>query len=372
MTRPLPRLLLPALLALLASCSRGGGEAGAMAGKPGKGPLAMPVETTPVATQQVEFTVNAVGSLEAFEVVQVTARVSGAVEAIHFLEGTRVQAGDPLVEIEPRRYRLLADEARAAWEKATAAVSEAESGLARRLGANETTAGLIPGEEVEAWQTRVLTARAEAAAREAALQLAEKSAADAVARAPFAGVVQTRDVQTGRYVQPGALLATLVRRDPLLLRFQVPEGDAARLAAGQTARFTVQGAGERRARLVHVAESADEDTRMVAVTAQVESPDADLRPGAFAQVVVPVARSRAAVVVPQTAVRPSERGFLAYVVAGGKARERVLELGMRTPEGLVEVRAGLAPAESLVVRGAEALREGVAVRPGGAEGKARP
>ena len=41
-------------------------------------------------------------------------------------------------------------------------------------------------------------------------------------RAPVAGIIQTRTVQTGQYVQPGTVLATLVRREPLLLRFSVP------------------------------------------------------------------------------------------------------------------------------------------------------
>jgi multidrug efflux system membrane fusion protein len=79
-------------------------------------------------------------------------------------------------------------------------------------------------------------------------------------------------------------------------------------------------------------------------------------------VVVPVETSKGSPVVPQTAVRPSERGFLAFVVEGDKARERVLELGMRTEDGRVEVREGLKPGERLVVRGAEALRDGAAVR----------
>jgi multidrug efflux system membrane fusion protein len=301
--------------------------------------------------------------VEAFEVVQVTARVPGAVDRIDFREGDRAHKGDLLVEIEPARYRLAVEEARAALEKAKAALAEAQAGLARREGANQENAGLIPGEELDAWRTRVLTAQAEHVAREAALQLAERNASDATARAPFAGTIQTRDVQTGQYVQPGTLLATLVRRDPLLLRFQSPDGDAARLNPGMTARFRIRNiATDYLARIVHVAERADPASRMVAVTAEVIAADERLRPGAFAEVTVPVAAPRNAAVIPQTAVRPSERGFLAFVVQGGVARERVLDLGLRTPEGLVEVVSGIAVGDSLVVRGAEALRDAAPVK----------
>ena len=63
-------------------------------------------------------------------------------------------------------------------------------------------------------------------------------------RAPIAGVIQTRTVQAGQYLQPGAVLATLLQRDPLLLRFQVTEQDAPRIKPGMTA----NAAGSRRAR----------------------------------------------------------------------------------------------------------------------------
>jgi len=177
--------------------------------------------------------------------------------------------------------------------------------------------------------------------------------------APF-----TRTVQTGQYVQPGATLATLVRRDPLLLRFQVPEQEAAPLRPGLRASFEVRD-DERQftALLTHVAESADPASRMVAVTAQIDDPAREaLRPGTFAQISIPVGAAAQAPVIPQIAVRPSERGFLSYVVEGGVARERVLVLGMRTADGQVEVRSGVRPGDSLVVHGAEALYEGAPVR----------
>ncbi|HLN93195.1 MAG TPA: efflux RND transporter periplasmic adaptor subunit, partial [Thermoanaerobaculia bacterium] len=117
------------------------------------------------------------------------------------------------------------------------------------------------------------------------------------------------------------------------------------------------------ATLTHVAASAESTSRMVAITAQVDDPSrGELRPGSFAQVTVPVSSSAEAAVIPQTAVRPSERGFLAYVVDGGVARERELSLGLRTADGRVEVRSGVKPGEQLVVRGGEALRDGAKVK----------
>ena len=97
----------------------------------------------------------------------------------------------------------------------------------------------------------------------------------------------------------------------------------------------------------------------------------EIRPGAFAEVTIPVGQVSSPV-VPQTAIRPSERGFLAYVVVGDAAEERVLELGLRTADGQVEVKKGLAVGEELVVRGAEALRTGAKIVRSGADIPAAP
>jgi len=77
-----------------------------------------------------------------------------------------------------------------------------------------------------------------------------------------------------------------------------------------------------------------------------------------------VASAGQAPVIPVAAVRPSERGFLAYVVEGDAAVERILTLGMRSADGRVEVLSGLNGGEKLVVRGAEALSNGALVRIG--------
>jgi multidrug efflux system membrane fusion protein len=344
------------------------GATGATSGKGGvlfdRTKITFPVEVASVRLQSLVYSVAAVGSIEAFEKVQVTARVSGVVDRVLFSEGNFAKVDQVLVEIETERYRLAVEAAQAAHEKAEAALADAEAGLKRREAAIKQTPGLIPGEEVETWRTKVQLARSDVGQAKAALNQANLNLHDAYVRAPFSGIIQTRTVQTGMYVQTGMVLATLVRRDPLLLRFKVPERDAAQMHPGLTANFKVRD-NERdfNSKIVHVAASADEVTRMVEITAEInDSNDGALRPGAFAEIIVPVSSSRSVPVIPQTAVRPSERGFIAFIVENDIAQERILTLGMRTAEGQVEVLSGLSVGEMLVIRGGEALRNGAPVK----------
>ncbi len=357
-------LLLTLLLSALTGCD---GKSAPAGGKAARSEVRYPVELQTVTARQVEYTVSAVGSVEAFERVEVTARVPGAIEQVRFAEGDIVSPEQVLVEIEPARYRLSVEAARATRERAEAALAEAKAGLAPREAANQRNPDLVRAEDVDAWRTRVAMAEADLAQARAALALAELNLRDALVRAPVSGVIQTRSAQTGQYVQAGAVLATLLRREPLLLRFQVPEQDAAALHSGITARFRVREAQTPyRATIIHVADAADASSRMVEITARIDDPArAGLRPGVFAEVVVPVGDSATAPVLPQTSIRPSERGFLAFVAEDGLARERILTLGLRTADGLVEVRNGVQPGERLIIRGSEALSDGVKIVEGG-------
>jgi len=366
-TKHLSRTVLVILAAgvmAAAGCKKEG--AGNPSAKPGasRGRMSFPVEVEKVGVQSLIFSVNAVGAVEAFEKVQVTSRVAGIVDKVMFSEGSYVNPGDALVEIEPERYTLTVESAQATYDRALASKADAEAGLKRREAVSVQNPGLIPGEELETWRTKVRLAAADVAQTQAALNQAKLNLRDAYVRAPFGGAVQTRTVQTGQYVQVGTVLATLVRRDPLLLRFRVPEKDAAQLRSGMVAEFKVRDNPKAySAVLTHIAASADEASRMVEVTGQVrESSDPTLRPGSFVELTIPVSKPRQAPVIRQTAIRPSERGFIAFVVEDDTAKERILTIGMRTIDGQAEVLSGLEVGESLVVRGAESLQNGFPVR----------
>ncbi|MDI1431357.1 efflux RND transporter periplasmic adaptor subunit [Polyangium sorediatum] len=363
----LARVLLLLCLPLAVACKGKPTEGGASGGgKPGREGLSFAADVMPVEAKKVTYTVNAPGTIEAFERVQVTARVAGVVDRVAFTEGQEVKKGDVLVVIDSERYLLAVNGAKAALAKTEASVRDMEAMVARREGASGMNPGLIPGEELDSYKSKVLTAKADRDIAFQSLRSAQLNLRDSSVRAPMVGAIQTRTVETGQYVQAGYVMATLLQSDPLLLRFQVEPLEAPRLKVGMTATFTMRETLRKfTAKITLIAAAADPTTHMVAVTGEVndEGHKYWLRPGSFCDVSVDIGAQREAVTIPRLAARATDHGYVAYVVENGVAKERVLALGMSTQDGWVEVRSGLAAGDVLVVRGAEALTDGAKVRP---------
>jgi RND family efflux transporter MFP subunit len=341
-----------------ASAGRGGGPGGKQRG------ATFPVDVMAVESKKVDYVILAPGTIDAFEHVQVTARVAGVVDKVAFEEGSQVKAGQVLVVIEAERYQLAVNSAKASLAKAQATQADSEAAASRRTTASSANPGLIPAEEVATYKTKVETAKADTAAAGEQVKVAEVNLRDAYVRAPIDGAIQTRTVETGQYVNPGYLMATLLRSDPLLLRFQVEPQDAPRLKPGMTAKFAMRETQDQyEAKITLVSGAADATTHTVGVTAEVHSEKKYwLRPGSFCDVTVDVGATRDAPVIPRAATRATDHGYIVYVVDGEQAVEKVITLGMNTKDGWVEVRSGLKGGELLVVRGVEALANGASVR----------
>lgn len=328
----------------------------------------------------------------------------------------KAEAAVPRAKATLPRAEAAIAQAAAAVERGKAQVSaartdlrEAEEMLARRMAVRAATSGAVAEEEVTAARTQVERRRdaiavAEAAAREteasvvaaeavrasstaeeaeavagvlqarAKLALVTKTAADTGVRAPIAGVVRRRHVTPGQYVRAGDAIAEIVDCSRLLVRFRVGEAESARLARDMKVdvRVPALDAVAHEAALVHVDETASPTTRMVECLAELERPSPTLKPGFYARASVDTKTARA-LAVPESALQPTERGWIAYVVVDGKARARLLTLGLRTSDGRVEVIAGLAEGEALVTKGANVLTEGATVAlGGGADAKGGP
>ena len=178
---------------------------------------------------------TAPGSLDAFQQVQITARVAGAVDKVGVRRGTdRSSRATCSSTIETDRYQVAVDQAKAALDKA-AADGEGRRGGARAApgGGRRRTPAWSPARRSRRTQTNVATTKADVAA---AQQNAARRAAQP-ARRLRARAVRRRHPVAHRADRPvpaarGRARARSLQRDPLLLRFGVTEQDAPRLKAG--------------------------------------------------------------------------------------------------------------------------------------------
>ena len=325
----------------------------------------MTVRVEPVTVRDVVYSIQSVGSLEADEVVQVTAEVEGAVTAVLFDEGMRVSPRTILARIDPERYRLEAQRAEAAFRKAQADAKRAEQDLQRREELAREK--LVAEEELNRARGERDRLAAEASSMQAAWNIALQNVRRSEVRAPSGGVVNTKKIEKGQWVKQGDVLSTIVDISRLRLRFKVSEGESLRAGRDQPISFKVSSLGNARfeGRIYHVGEVADPATRQVEILAWVTNPGV-LKPGFFAEVELASETHKSAVVVPERAVQASERGFVTHVVEDGKARARKVEIGVRTGDGGVEILGGLKPGEIVVVEGNDRVADGVAVTVAGA------
>jgi len=350
------RRLLVLVATATAACS---GSQGAPTKKPNNPGLR--VRAAAVERQDVVYRIRALGSLQPDEVVQVTAEVEGPVRDVVFNEGMRVTPETLLARIDPQRYRLEAQRAEANVRKAQADRAQAEAELVRReqLGREQ----LVSAEELNRAKQEAERMIGDADAAKAARDIAVENQRRSEVRASRAGIVNTKTVETGQFVKSGQVLATIVDVSRLRLRFMVSESESLRARGGQEVAFHVAPLGDRafQAKIYHVGAVADPQTRQVEVLAWVSNPG-PLKPGFFAEVELASETHQDALVVPRTAVQPSEKGFVAYVVEDGKARLRTIQRGLETESGLVEVVAGLKLGDTVVTEGSDRLADGVAVQ----------
>jgi RND family efflux transporter MFP subunit len=290
--------------------------------------------------------------------------VNGIVDAVHFKEGDLVDDKKVLVEIDVEKFRLSVARA-----EAELARFQAQETLARTLHDNrlklyeegrKREKEWVTEEQMAQWRADLAKAKADVARATADVDLAKREHARSQVRSPIAGLLNRKSVAKGEYVKVDTIIATILNVSTLHVRFSVPELEASRLTIGQEVEFRSRSASETlfKAKLFYMGQKADVSTRALECKAEIAG-DPKLRPGFFAEVTLKTG-ARQGVVIPERCVLPSDRGFLAYVVVEGKAKQKLVKLGLRTKDG-VEVTDGLAAGDKVAADGAASLKDGMEV-----------
>lgn len=357
------RSLLLLTPALLAACSRASGSTAELPNTAAAEPTAAVRLAAPAARLEGE-TARATGELRAKLQATLSAKAPGTILKVHVQPGDRVRKGGAIVELDPAVLLIQLDQARAARKTALALRENAAADLIRTRQLHAADAApLAVMDRVAAGSAQAEGAFEQA---DAMVRLLEQNLRDSVLRAPFDGVVTARFRNVGDTVStmPPTPVATLIAPGDLEVRLSVPEGLVDPLRPGAVLRGrTLPGRAPFDARVTSVGVAVDPATRAVELLADVHqaggTQDA-FRTGGLVEVDLGGTAAGAGPFVPSQAVgREGERRFV-WIVDGGTAHRRTVEVEPVTPQW-VRVRAGLGEGEQVVVEGAAGLSDDLRV-----------
>jgi len=307
--------------------------------------------TAIVITQRVELQamvdeIQALGTANANESVDVQSRIPSLIERILFEEGQLVEAGDLLVELEN-------DEIDAGLAVAEASLSESRSLYNRSQNLADSQAISASGLEQLHAQVQV---------DEAQVQAARARLDNTIIRAPFSGRIGLRRVSPGSFVNNSTIITTLDDVSKIKLDFSVPEAFLSVLSEGMkiVAHSLVYPDHEFHGVVQSIDTRLDPISRSVRVRAVIPNPDAALKPGMF--LTVDLQRDRGNVLLaPEQAIVPEGSAQFVFVVVDGIVEKRAVVLGRRIP-GYVVIDDGLSAGETVVTEGTHKLRDGAAIK----------
>jgi len=341
---------------------------------PPKVTVAHPVERE--LTDWDEYTAR----LEAVNSVEVRARVSGYLESVHFREGSMVQKGDLLFQIDPRPYQAQLRRAEGDLELAKSRVNLAEKNLARVDFLMKSQA--MSKEEAETREALVRQARANVAASQAAVDATRLDVEYTSITAPVSGRASRKLVTEGNLINggvgtQGTLLTTIVSLDPLHAYFEANERDylkyvrlaksGARPSSRDVRNPVYVGTADEegfphQGYMDFVDNQIDRGTGTIQGRAVVPNPDGLLAPGLFVRLRLIGSGTYKALLIPDEAVQSDQANKFVWLVDDqNKIRYRQVKIGT-LHDGFRVVTEGLTPADRVVTHGIQRARPDITVQ----------
>jgi RND family efflux transporter MFP subunit len=319
-----------------------------------------------------------VGRFVAVDSVDVRARVSGYLDAIHFRDGQIVQKGTPLFTIDRRPYEITVEQTRATLAQAEANLTFAEADLARAkdlvMGASITQQAMDQRVQARA------SARAAVMAQKAALRQAELDLEFTELKSPVTGRIGDRRVSVGNFVSSATgansiVLAIIQSIDPIRFEFTLDESAFLRLTRSGVAKkdsanglpvklklldetdFAHQG------RIDFIDNAISRSSGTIRGRAELANPKALFTPGMFARVRIAVSEPAEVLLVPDAAIGTEQARKLVMVVGDDNLpKPKYVKLGSIV-DGLRVIEDGIRVSDRVVIDGLMRVRPGSPVTP---------
>lgn len=335
---------------------------------PPGGPV-VPVTAGSVKVADMPVFLNAIGTVQAYNMVTIKSRVDGQIVAVEFAEGQDVKAGAPLLEIDPRPFQTALEQAQAAKEKDEAQLVSAQADLAR-------WAELV-GQGFKSRQTydqqKALVAQLQASIRgdEAAIANARLNLGYAAIRSPINGRLGAKLVDVGNMVRAadGTGLLTVAQLKPIFTSFTISQEYAHKIRERQAKaplevlayghdNTTLLGTGT----LTLIDNAIDQTTGTIRLKATFANDDERLWPGEFVNVRLILNTRKGVPTVPAQTVQEGADGKYVYVVKPDNTVERRDVEVADVQDGVAVVTKGLEAGETVVVDGQYRLVNGARIK----------
>lgn len=317
------------------------------------------------------------------QVVNLFSRVDGYIARLHVDKGDFVKRNQLLIEIDHTDYQHAVDQAKANLAAAHAKVTQQQAALRHATLTLDRMKTLIKDQFVsqqdldnaqvtfDAAGALLESLRAQVTQTEVALAQAETNLAYSYIRAPFAGYVAERNLDTGAYVTGATASTSTMSRGMLSLHdidtvrvlIEVVEKDIPLITIGKKAALRAEAYPDHvfEGTVTRIVQALNRATRTMTVEIDLPNKDRRLKGGMFARVEVMVGTHRDAIQIPIDAVSRLEDAQYVFVVRDGKAQRVNVEIGARK-ENRVEITNGLSGDEVVIVSGKDLVHDGTPVQ----------
>ncbi len=341
------------------------------AGRPPEAPeavAAVPVVAAKVAVSDVPIELTGIGTVMAYNLVQVNAQVTGTIERIGIVQGQTVHPGSLIAELDPRPFQAVLREAEANLARDQASLANAEINLNRYIPLLKP--GYASAQQVADQESTVSEAKAQVEADQAAIFNAATQLSYTKITSPIDGVTGILGVDIGNIVQPGAAtpIVTITQIQPIYVDFTLPQDDlpAVQAAMAKGALSAVAyGQDDRtelgRGTLLLVNNTINQSDGTMQLRATFPNANRALWPGEFVNVHLVIGVRHDGITVPMSAVQEGQSGSFVFVVApDGTARERSVSVA-ETIGGRALIDKGLQAGDTVVTAGQYGLADGAKV-----------
>ncbi|MFI8483291.1 MdtA/MuxA family multidrug efflux RND transporter periplasmic adaptor subunit [Pseudomonas sp. NPDC078700] len=326
----------------------------------------VPVRVAEVVAADFPIELKALGTVTAYNTVNVRGRVDGELMKLLFSEGQRVKAGDLLAVIDPRPYQVALQQAQGAVLENQAQLKNAEIDLARYKGLYAEDS--IAKQTLDTQSALVNQYRGTVKTNQAAVAEAKLNLDFTQVRAPISGRLGLRQVDIGNLVTSGDELPLVVITEttPIAVMFTLPEAELPAVLKHYRAGETLEVEAWDRSEKNRLAEGQletldnliDTATGTVKLKARFANADEMLYPNQFVNVRLRVETRKNVDVIPAAALQFGSQGPFVYIVDNeDKIRIRQVEVGPSNGETTL-IEKGIKVGERVVLEGTDRLRDG--------------